>query len=195
MHYIKSENDFYTTLERAMDEIEPKWRNLKGVMVLGSHMPDNIEEKLALIKNARINKIPFLGICMGFQLAIIEYARNVLEMPLANSREIKETGIIPVVEKLPELRVGTYPVEWKGGEMTLESHWHNFSFNKNFHDNFKDKFWISYTGDVAEIMELREHPFFVGIQFHCEYESRKDKPHKLLKGFINACKAKTNNLL
>ena len=166
MLYIKSENDFYTSVEEALSGIDPYWMDYNGVLVLGSHAPGEIESKLKIIQEAREKKMPFLGICLGLQLAIIEFARNVLEMSLANSSEIQEKGIIPVVNKLSKLRVGIFPVEWKGGETTLESHWHNYSFNRNFDDLYKKNFYISYTGEVAEIMELKDHPFFVGGYFY-----------------------------
>mgnify|MGYP001612390096 CR=1 FL=1 len=183
---LRSEKDFYTAVEEALTNIDKDWESYNGVLIMGSHMPNNVEAKIEAIRNARKNKIPFLGICMGLQLAIIEYARNVLDMPLATSEEIGK-GIL-VVKKLPQLRVGTYPVEWAGKEFTLESHWHNYAFNKDWHEAFKKDWAIGYMGEVAEIMELRNHPFFVGTQFHPEYQSSKDKPHKLLVGFLNACK-------
>jgi len=186
---LKSDRDFSTSIEEALNNIDKNWHEYEGLLIMGSHSPNQIEEKIEAIHQARIKKIPFLGICMGLQLAIIEYAQNVLDIPLATSEEIGKG--IPVVKRLSQLRVGIYPVEWADKTVTMESHWHNFAFNKDWADSYKKDWAISYTKDVAEIMELRNHPFFVGVQFHPEYQSVKDKPHKLLKGFIEACKQHT----
>lgn len=184
MKIIKSHNDFYTSVEKALDEINQKWRDLNGLIVLGSHMPLKVDEKIEAIREARENRTPFLGICFGMQLAAIEYARNNQQVKDATSEELgKGTHI---VTKLPRLHVGLDRVAgWWG--TTEESHWHNYSVNLEYSHLFQD--WdISENDDIVEVMRLKPHPFFVGVQFHPEYQSSKEKPHPLLVDFINACK-------
>lgn len=185
MELIKNVSDFYTSVEKALHEIDENWLNYKGLIVVGSHFPSSVEEKLQKIKEAREQNIPFLGICFGMQLMAIEFARNVLNMEKANSEEIDANA--DLIYKLPELRVGIKPVTWSGGQ-TYESHWHNYAFNQKYHEVFSNYFDISYTENVAEIIKLRSHPFFTGVQFHPEYQSSKDKPHLLLSQFLEICR-------
>lgn len=187
MEIIKSEQDFYTSVEKALDEIDQKWRDYDGTIVCGSHTPSDFESKLKSIRKAREKGTPFLGICFGMQLAAIEYLRNVCDIPLATSEEIDNESPFQVITKLPKLRVGMYSVDsWWATQG--ESHWHNFSLNTNYSNYFKSDWDISYTDSVAEIMRLKTHPFFVGVQFHPEYQSSKDKPHPLLVQFIDICR-------
>ncbi len=185
MEIVKSESDFYISVEKALDEIDSKWRDYKGVIVLGSHAPTDIEEKIRLIKEARENNVPCLGICMGMQLMAIEYARNILGILDATSEEIGPGT--PIIKKLPEMRVGIRPVVWKG-KTSMESHWHHYGFNNEFYAMFGD--WeMVFTDRIAEVMQLKTgHPFMVGLQFHPEYQSSKKHPHPLLANFIAACK-------
>jgi len=115
MVIYQGENDFTTSLFRALDEIDIKWRSYSGLIIPGSHKPEKIEEKLDHIKEARILKIPFLGICLGHQLAAIEYAQNVMGIADATSEEFGQGTY--VVKKRKELNVGL-----KNGE----SYWNNF---------------------------------------------------------------------
>lgn len=187
MQIIKTDNDFYTSVEKAFDEIDLKWRDYDGLLVLGSHMPTQVSEKITAIMDARENNRPFLGICFGMQLAAIEYARSVLKIKDATSEEIDKESEHQVINKLPRLRVGIDKVaSWWG--TTDESHWHNFAFNASYHAEFRKDWDISYTDGIAEVMRLRAHPFFVGVQFHPEYQSSKEKPHTLLLDFLNVCK-------
>lgn len=180
--------DFRTTVRRALDEIDPKWRTYPGLVVCGTHSPGNIIPQLEAIKKARVEKEPFLGICFGMQLALIEFCRNVFGCKDANTEEINPNVPRRVIVKMPDLRVGMYPVTNEDGEVSMESHWHNYSFNKGYHREFSDYFDISYTNDIAEIVKLRGDQFFMGVQFHPEYQSSKSKPHPILVQFINICK-------
>ena len=108
-------NDFNTSVQKALEEIDPDWKTYNGLVICGTHTPHNTEDMIALIKIAREGKIPFLGICFGHQLAAIEYARNVLGIKDATSEEFG-TGTF-VVKKLPQLNVGL-----KDGE----SYWNNY---------------------------------------------------------------------
>lgn len=109
-------NDFNTTVEKALDEIDPKWKFYDGLIICGTHTPSMPEKQIELIKQARENGTPFLGICFGHQLAAIEYARNILNIKDATSEEWSKEGTL-VVKKLDNLKVGL-----KDGE----SHWNNY---------------------------------------------------------------------
>lgn len=190
MEFLREKSDFFTSVEKALDEIDSKWREYPGLIVAGSHDPERVEEKIEKIRWARENNIPFLGICLGMQLMIIEFARNVLGKVGADSTEIHPQTPFPVVTKLPELRVGIRPVVWESRH-SMESHWHNYAFNsEKYRTEFDKHFIASYTEKVAEVMKLRNHKFFVGVQFHPEYGSDRGQPHPILKEFIKVCKVK-----
>ena len=178
---IKEKNDFFTSVERALTEIDPQWATYNGMVIVGSHSPENIQQKLDLIRIARENKIPILGICLGMQLMAIEYCRNVLGIKDATSQEFGPG--VWVVDKLDILRVGIFTV---GKQM--ESHWHHFKVAERFAELFYVHFNTQMTGDILESMKLKDHPFFLGVQYHPEYQSSKEKPHKDLVEFIKACK-------
>lgn len=108
-------NDFNTTVEKALTEIDPNWESYDGLIICGTHSPKDTESQIELIHQARLNKVPFLGICFGYQLAAIEYARNCLGIKDATSEEFGQGTF--VVKKLPELNVGL-----KNGE----SYWNNY---------------------------------------------------------------------
>lgn len=190
MEIIKSQDDFYTSVEKSLDEIDLKWRDYKGLLVLGSHTPKDYELKMIAIERARIDGTPFLGICFGMQLAAIEYARNVLGIKNATSEEMYKDGdeATLVITKLSKIRVGIRKVAGWWGQ-TEESHWHNYELSGAFIKRFLTEWDISESEDgVVEIMKFVPHPFFVGVQFHPEYQSTKEKPHPLLVDFINVCR-------
>lgn len=166
-----------------MGEIDPKWRDYGGLIVCGSHSQDLVEEKIAQIRKAREERTPFLGICFGFQLMCVEYARNFLKLEKANSMEIDPLTPDPIIVKMPELRVGIHSVEGR-----QESFWHNYRFNDQYLPWYAPNFDVTMTYDIAEKMRLKQHPFFVGIQFHAEYQSSASNPHPLLKEFIDVCR-------
>lgn len=152
-------NDFNTSVQKALSEIDHRWCEYDGLIVCGTHTPLNVESMIDAIKVAREERKPFLGICFGYQLAAIEYARNVLGIKDATSEEFGEGTF--VVKKRPELKVGLHDGEtW----------WSNYDVT----DEIKEK-WR--TGDN----------FFV-VPYHPEYQSSKDKPHHLLVTFINYAK-------
>ena len=179
-------NDFTTSVERSLTEIDSNWKTYSGLIVCGTHNPKNVETTIAAIKNARENNIPFLGICMGFQLMLVEWMRH-LGFSEANSAEISSNAVPKVIVPLPEIRVGIRPVYWKGKEYQ-ESHWHNFAFARKHKEYFEKDWELSFTDGVLEIAKLKQHSFFLGTQFHPEYQSTKDKPHHILKWFIEKCK-------
>lgn len=188
MEIIKEKLDFSTSVEKALDEIDSKWRNYDGMIAVGSHFPLGIEEKIERIKFARENNIPFLGICLGMQLAVVEYCRNVIGITNATSQEFGYSGEFVVV-KLPNLRVGIFPVKHFDDTETYESHWHNFAVGKGVGQLMGVKgVKVSFTENILETFQLSDHPFFIGVQWHPEYQSSKEKPHKLLVDFLQVCK-------
>lgn len=184
MDCLRTGNDFDTSVERALSEIDPKWRDYPGLLVVGTHTPDLVDAKLMMIRDAREKKTPFLGICFGAQLAAIEYARNVLNLPRAHSQEIDPLTPDPVVEKMPTLRVGIRRVKDRH-----ESYWHNYKISNAALMKMLPDWSVIYDEEnVAAEIRLKDYPFFVGVQFHPEYGSSKDKPHPLLVEFLDVCR-------
>ena len=153
-------NDFKTNVIRALSEIDPKWASYGGLVVCGTHSPHDVESIIHDIKTTRFMGMPFLGICAGHQLAAIEYARNVLDIPRATSEEFSSDGEF-VVRKLPKLKVGLHDGE---------SYWNNYEVVPEF-----ESIW-------------KKADNFITVQFHPEYQSSKDNPHPILKHFLEVCK-------
>jgi len=168
------------------------------------------EGKIRAIKYVRENKIPFFGICFGLQLAVVEYARNVLKLKDANSAEVKKSknNVIDlmeeqkgITEKGGTMRLGSYACTLKRGTKTYntykavninERHRHRYEFNNGFKKLFEDSGFI-FSGinpdkNLVEIIELPKHPWFVACQFHPELKSRATKAHPLFREFVKACK-------
>jgi CTP synthase len=186
-------------------------KDLDGVLVAPGFGSRGIDGKIETIKYARENNIPFFGICLGMQCAVIEFARNVLNMPEAHSTEIKEYTPYPVISLMAEqksitnlggtMRLGSYPCKLKqdslaskayGQEMIEERHRHRFEFNNDYLAQYEAAGMVA-TGmnpesNLVEIVELKGHPWFVGAQFHPEYKSTVDKPHPLFVAFVKAAK-------
>lgn len=179
-------NDFTTSVEKALTEIDANWRLYNGLVVCGTHDPKNIDLTIEQIKKARENSIPFLGICMGFQLMLIEWVRS-MEHPGANSAEIDPNATPKVIAQLPAMRVGIRPVYWRGRE-SMESHWHGYAFARKHAGYFEKEWELSWTDGVLEVAKLRSHPFFLGVQFHPEYSSAKGNFHPILVEFLSICK-------
>ena len=190
--------------------ISEKLSNLKGVIVAPGFGDRGIEGKIDTIKFLRENNIPFFGICLGMQTAVIEFARNVLKLKDVNSSEIEENCANPVID----LMEGQKDVTQKGGTMRLgsykcnleensnsykyynkkeinERHRHRFEFNNKYLSDFEKNGMIAVgkniENNLIEIIEIPSHPWFVGVQFHPEYKSTVANPHPLFKGFIEAC--------
>lgn len=185
-----------------------------GLLIPGGFGSRGIEGKIAIIQMCREKKIPYLGICYGMQCAVIEYARNVLGYPDAHTTEIDEKTTHPVVDVMEEqkvklakdeyggtMRLGSYDCKlskgtrsrkWYKAELISERHRHRYEFNNAYREELLDEglviAGVNPKQDLVEIVELKDHPFFVGVQFHPEFQSRPLSPHPLFCGFINAAK-------
>lgn len=152
MRLYQGGNDFTTTLRKALDEIDPYWEEYDGLIVPGSHKPDMIEEKIEDIREARETGLPFLGVCLGHQIAAIEYARNVLSIQDATSEEFSDVGTF-VVKRRSELKVGLH----KG-----QSYWNNYEVDL---DNWIKPSWFFTTQYHWEYQSSKDNPHPVGISF------------------------------
>tara|TARA_B100001057_G_scaffold412953_1_gene429336 strand:+ start:45489 stop:47102 length:1614 start_codon:yes stop_codon:yes gene_type:complete len=186
-----------------------KFNNVQGIIVAPGFGERGIEGKILSVRYCRKNNIPFFGICLGMQCAVIEYMRNVLGKKGASTSEIDKTTSTPVIdlmhnqkqikEKGGSMRLGSY--ECKLIENTIvsssynkkiisERHRHRYEFNNNFRELFfsKDMIISGYNpkNNLVEIIELKSHPWFVGVQFHPEYKSTVQNPHPLFISFINS---------
>ena len=199
-------------VEKAKDA-EMFLKGVDGVLVPGGFGERGIEGKIKAVKWAREKKIPFLGICLGMQCAVIEFARNVCGMKGANSTEFSPDTPYPVIDLLPEqqkiknkggtMRLGGYPLKilpgtllhtlYGDGEFT-ERHRHRYEVNPQFVEKLKEKGLIpsgtSPDGRLVEVVELKGHPFFIGCQYHPEFKSKPISPHPLFRGLIEAAKAR-----
>ena len=199
-------------------EIKKKLKNVSGILIPGGFGKRGTEGKIAAIKYARINKIPFLGICFGMQMAIIEFARNVLNIKTASSSELnsKCTPVVGLIHEWKKdgktirgtnkdlggtMRLGLYEAELLNNSLIKsiyktksikERHRHRYEVNTNFKKHFEKKGLIfsgnSPDKNLPEIIELKNHPWFIGVQFHPEFKSRPLSPHPLFSSFIKAAK-------
>jgi CTP synthase len=191
-------------------------KHLDGILVAPGFGERGIEGKIQAVKYARENKIPFFGICLGMQCAVIEYGRNVLGITDAHSSEIDPNTKDPVIdlmdnqkkvtEKGGTMRLGKYTCEIKKGTIVSdvygdteieERHRHRFEFNNSYLEQY-EKFGMIASGknpktNLVEIVEIPSHPWFVGTQFHPEYKSTVDNPHPLFVHFIAAALKRHNS--
>ncbi|MBK9798257.1 MAG: CTP synthase [Bacteroidetes bacterium] len=191
--------------------VQKQLKGLKGILVAPGFGERGIEGKVTAIKYARENNIPFLGICLGMQCAVIEFARNVLGMQDAHSTEMNKTTTSPVIHLLESqkkvtkkggtMRLGAYnckitketlAMEIYQKELISERHRHRYEFNNKYLIDF-EKAGMKATGinpenELVEIVELDNHPWFVGVQFHPEYKSTVANPHPLFVNFVKAVK-------
>ncbi len=185
-------------------------RKVSGIVVPGGFGPRGIEGKIEAVRFAREKGIPYFGLCYGLHMAVIEAARNLLGLEGANSTEIDPQTPHPVIDLMPgqrgvdmggTMRLGLWPCrlvsDSKAGEAydeatVFERHRHRFEVNNTYRKPLAEVGLVvsgaSPDGELAEIMELRGHPFFVGVQFHPEFRSRPLRPHPLFRDFIKAAK-------
>ena len=199
--------------ESITDEnADERLRGLKGILVAPGFGSRGIEGKISSIKYAREHKIPFLGICLGMQCAVIEFARNVLGMQDAHTMEIDPNSSHPVIhlmhsqksvtDKGGTMRLGSYNCKVKKGtkgfeiyetENIKERHRHRYEFNNEYLEQFEKAGMIASginpEGNLVEMVELNNHPWFVGVQYHPEYKSTVLNPHPLFKHFVKAAMA------
>ena len=192
--------------------VAEKLKGLDGILVAPGFGNRGIEGKISAIRYARENKIPFLGICLGMQCAVVEFARNVLGMNGAHSTEMDPETPYPVIDlmehqkKVKEMghtmRLGSYACRLVPGTKVAgiykvkeisERHRHRFEFNNDYLEDFQKRglnpAGINPDENLVEIMELKDHPWFVGVQFHPEYRSTVDNPHPLFVNFVGAALA------
>ena len=204
IHWLDAE-----TLEESPEDLYEKLHEVTGIVVPGGFGLRGIEGKIAAIRYAREEGIPFLGLCLGMQLATIEIARNLLKLPQANSTEFFPDCQDPVIDLLAEqrqvdslggtMRLGTYPCQLKpktlarqlyGTEIIYERHRHRYEFANSYRQQLENVGLLiagqSPDEQLVELVEYPNHPFFLASQFHPEFNSRPDKPHPLFSGFIRA---------
>lgn len=209
------DNDIRVTIELISSEeiteenADEYLKDCDGILVPGGFGDRGIEGKITTVKYAREHKVPFFGICLGMQMAAVEFARNVLHFADANSSEIDPDTTHPVIHIMPEqleitdkggtMRLGLYPCKLSVGsksrqaydsELIYERHRHRYEFNNIYRKDFEQA-GMSLTGlspdsRLVEIIELKDHPWFVGVQFHPEFKSRPNHPHPLFKDFVCA---------
>lgn len=197
--------------ELEKQDVHEVLRDVDGILVPGGFGDRGVDGKIAAIQYARENNIPFFGICLGMQLASVEFARNVVGLEGAHSAEIDPNTPHPVIDLLPEqkdvsdmggtLRLGAYPCKlmdgtktkeaYDGADIVEERHRHRYEFNNAYREQMEEKGFVfsgtSPDGRLVETIELKDHPWFVACQFHPEFTSRPTRPQGLFKGFIGAC--------
>ncbi|MEG3919943.1 CTP synthase [Microcoleus sp. POL10_C6] len=202
LHWINSEDLESGNLDNYLKDIN-------GILVPGGFGVRGVDGKIAAIEYAKHNKIPFLGLCLGMQCAVIEWARNTAQLKDANSAEFDPDTANPVINLLPEqqdvvdlggtMRLGLYPCRVNPDtlafklyqkEVIYERHRHRYEFNNAYRNLFLESgYAVSGTspdGRLVEMIELPNHPFFIASQFHPEFQSRPSTPHPLFQGFIQA---------
>ncbi|NLW23239.1 MAG: CTP synthase [Tissierellia bacterium] len=195
---------------------EELFDGVHGILVPGGFGDRGSQGKIAATKYARENNIPYFGLCMGMQMAVIEFARNVVGLKEANSTELDPNTPYPVIDLAPEqkdmehlngkMRLGLYPCKLKkdskvrqiyGEELIYERHRHRYEFNNKFRKKLEEKglivSGISPDERLVEIVELKDHPWFIAVQFHAEFKSRPTRAHPLFKDFIRASREYKNN--
>ncbi len=193
------------------DNLHERLDGLKGVIVAPGFGDRGIEGKIMAIKYVRERNIPFLGICLGMQCAMIEFARHVIRLPEAHSTEMEPGTPHPIIDIMEEqkkvhikggtMRLGAYPCVLREGSRVLEiygqqkiseRHRHRYEVNNLYIDRFEQSGMhatgINPESRLVEIIELKNHPWFIGVQFHPEYKSTVDKPHPLFIHFVKAAK-------
>ncbi|MCF8369173.1 MAG: CTP synthase [Bacteroidales bacterium] len=191
------------------DNLEEKLKGLEGILVAPGFGERGIEGKIEAIRYARENKIPFLGICLGMQCAVIEFGRNVLGYKSAHSTEMNPDTKYPVIDLMEEqkkikglggtMRLGKYPCKIDKNSKTYEiyqvinvseRHRHRYEFNNDYLEEYEmhgmKGVGINPNENLVEIIELDDHPWFIGVQFHPEYKSTVAKPHPLFVSFVKA---------
>jgi CTP synthase len=190
-------------------ELDEVFAGCKGILVPGGFGYRGVEGKIAAIKYARENKIPFLGLCLGMQCSVIEFARNVCGMSDANSTEFNKETDYPVIDLMESqidvedkggtMRLGSYPCKLAENTKAMaaynkklihERHRHRYELNNKFRQKLIDNGMVVAgtlpDNSLVEIVEVKDHPWFVASQFHPELKSRPNRPHPLFRDFVSA---------
>ncbi|MBV9656662.1 MAG: CTP synthase [Verrucomicrobia bacterium] len=198
--------------EEEPDRVEKLLHDVTGIVVPGGFGERGVEGKIAAARFAREHRVPYLGLCLGMQIATIEFARNVCGLKGANSTEFDADTPNPIICMLEEqkevlhkggsMRLGVWPTQIVPGTLTekvygrleaKERHRHRYEFNNRYREIMAEHgFVISATspdGSLVEVIELRDHPWFLACQYHPEFQSKPNAPHPLFRGFIGACLA------
>jgi CTP synthase len=200
IHYVDSE---------GLTDPEASLADVDGILVPHGFGARGAEGKIAAVRHARERKIPYLGICYGMQLAVIEFARHVAGLEGAHTTEVDEKAPHPVIDFLPEqrrieekgatMRLGAYPCRLRSGtrayeaygaEEISERHRHRYEFNPDYRERLEAAGLVlsgtSPDGRLVEVVELEEHPWFLGCQFHPEFRSTPFRPHPLFTAFVGS---------
>jgi CTP synthase len=198
--------DAESVTEANVDEL---LKGCDGLLVPGGFGERGIEGKITAVRWAREKKVPYYGLCLGMQCAVIEFARNMAGLERAHSREMDEHTPHPVIDLMEEqkdlrdmggtMRLGAYPCRLVPGthaagayktELVHERHRHRYEFNNAYREQFAALGMIASgindESDLVEIVEIPDHPFFVGVQFHPEFKSKPGVPHPLFRAFVHA---------
>ena len=208
-HSVRVLHRYVDSEEVERQGAEALLKGVDGILVPGGFGSRGVEGKIASVRYARENRIPYFGICLGMQVAVVEFARNVCGLPAATSRELdaeSECAVIDlmpdqrgVVEKGATMRLGAYPCSLAEKSLARkayaaaeasERHRHRYEFNNEFRETLSARglriTGLSPDGRLVEIVEIQDHPWFLGCQFHPEFQSRPMAPHPLFRDFIGA---------
>ena len=205
----KGQLDFISSENIKEENVNDLLGQYQGILIAPGFGERGLEGKILASKYARENKVPFLGICLGMQMAVVEFARNVLNLQDANSREIDPRCLNPVIDLMENqkkisvkggtMRLGAYPCkitknsklyECYKEDLVYERHRHRYEFNNKYLEIFEANgmkaVGINPTEQLVEAVEIENHPFYIGVQFHPEYKSRFEKPHPLFISLVKA---------
>lgn len=208
---VTVEIDWVQSEELESCDVKERLKNVQGILVPGGFGDRGVEGKVLATAFARTHNIPFLGICLGMQVAVIEYARNVLGYKDAHSAELSSTTTTPVIDLMPDqhdvedmggtMRLGLYPCKLKEGSkayeaygepLVYERHRHRYEFNNAYREAFIQSGFVfgglSPDERLVETIEIPNHPWFVAVQYHPEFKSRPTRSHPLFTAFIKASK-------
>ncbi|MDO5297973.1 MAG: CTP synthase [Clostridia bacterium] len=211
-HHAKVHVEWVAAEGVTPENVRERLAGCSGVLVPGGFGERGLEGKIAAVQYARENNVPFFGICLGMQMAVVEYARHVLGLTGAHTSEVDPNTTYPVIDLMPDqqnidekggtMRLGKYPCRLStdsrayaayGEEHIFERHRHRYEFNNVYRDKFVSAGMriggINPDRDLVEIVELPEHPWFVGVQYHPELKSRPNRPHPLFRDFVGAALA------
>ena len=208
---VEIDIDWIHSEEVTFNNVKEMLKDADGILVPGGFGDRGVEGKILAIQYARENKVPFLGICLGMQMAVVEFARNVLKLEKAHSSELDPQTPYPVIDLMEDqvdienmggtMRLGIYPCKLAEGtrahdaygeDLIYERHRHRYEFSNQFRDMLEEAglilSGISPDEELVEIIELGDHPYFVASQFHPEFKSRPTRSHPLFREFIKASK-------